>query len=115
MKTGAWMLCICLAPLLAKAADGGCNKSQKEALTATAGGFLVCSEPAPESLKHPSEVRSPLSPLSAAIAGAAKKGWIEAGVEASANALIACQNEKSVVLTTPSMRSDSQQAHCFRF
>lgn len=26
-----------------------------------------------------------------------------------------CQRETSVVLTTPLMRSDAQQAHCFRF
>jgi hypothetical protein len=49
------------------------------------------------------------------IAGAWKKGFVEEGVEASRNVLIECQNATSVVLTTPFMRSDSQQNHCYRF
>jgi len=44
-----------------------------------------------------------------------KKGWIEEGVEESRKVLIECQNASSVVLTTPFMRSDSQQNHCYRF
>jgi len=50
-----------------------------------------------------------------AIARAWKKGMIEEGVDASRNVLIDCQNANSVVLTTPFMRADSQQNHCFRF
>lgn len=49
------------------------------------------------------------------IEGAWKKGFVERGVEGSTQALIQCQKEQSPALTTPFMRSDSQQAHCFRF
>jgi hypothetical protein len=55
------------------------------------------------------------SALSRAIARAVKKDFIERGVEESAEILIQCQKAQSVVLTSPFMRSDSQQAHCFRF
>lgn len=53
--------------------------------------------------------------LTQAIAGAAKKDFIEAGIEESRRALIECQKETSAVLVMPSLRSDSQQAHCYRF
>ncbi|NVD71763.1 hypothetical protein HUX88_14565 [Duganella sp. BJB1802] len=53
--------------------------------------------------------------LAQAIAGAAKKDFIEAGIEESRRALIECQKETSAVLIMPSLRSDSQQAHCYRF
>ena len=50
-----------------------------------------------------------------AIGKAARKGIVERSVEGYTEVLIQCQNEKSTVLTTPFMRSDSQQAHCYRF
>ena len=50
-----------------------------------------------------------------AIEKAARKGIVERSVEGYSEVLIQCQNEKSTVLTTPFMRSDSQQAHCYRF
>lgn len=53
--------------------------------------------------------------LATAIASAAKKDFIEGGIEASRNMLIECQKEASVVLVTPSLRSNSQRDHCFRF
>lgn len=53
--------------------------------------------------------------MSNAIAGAAKKDFIQEGIEASRKALLACQQETSAVLVMPSLRSDSQQAHCYRF
>lgn len=55
------------------------------------------------------------TPLSLAIAAAAKKDFIETGIEASRRALIECQQETSTLLVMPSLRSDSQQAHCYRF
>jgi hypothetical protein len=56
------------------------------------------------------------SPLALAIGEAAKKGVIELGVEGYTEVLIQCQKEQSSpALTTPFLRSDSQQAHCFRF
>jgi hypothetical protein len=67
--------------------------------------------PEPDLVTPP--VRS--SPLARAIGKAARKSMIEIGAEASAEILIQCQQATSVVLTTPFMRSDSQQAHCYRF
>jgi hypothetical protein len=55
------------------------------------------------------------SAFARAIGQAARKGVIELAVEAYSEVLIRCQKEQSTVLTTPFMRSDSQQAHCFRF
>jgi hypothetical protein len=50
-----------------------------------------------------------------AIKNAWKKGVVERGVEGYTEVLIQCQKVQSPALTTPFMRSDSQQAHCFRF
>jgi hypothetical protein len=50
-----------------------------------------------------------------AIGRAAKKGVIELGVDDYTEILIQCQKSRSVVLTTPLLRSDAQQAHCYRF
>ena len=55
------------------------------------------------------------SPLALAIGRATKKGIIELGVEGYTEVLIQCQKAQSVVLTTPLLRSDAQQAHCYRF
>jgi len=55
------------------------------------------------------------SPLALAIESAAKKGVIAVGVEAYTDVLIQCQRKQSPAATTALMRSDSQQAHCFRF
>ncbi|MBA5635515.1 hypothetical protein H3H37_00330 [Duganella sp. LX20W] len=53
--------------------------------------------------------------LAVALSRAWKRGFVEEGVEETRNVLLECQHETSVVLTTPLMRSDAQQAHCFRF
>ncbi|MES2126541.1 MAG: hypothetical protein V4463_04660 [Pseudomonadota bacterium] len=55
------------------------------------------------------------SSLAMAINRATRKGIVEQAVEAYSDVLIQCQKEQSPALTTPFMRSDSQQAHCFRF
>lgn len=55
------------------------------------------------------------SELAIALARAWKRDFIADGIEATKNMLLQCQRETSVVLTTPLMRSDPQQAHCFRF
>ncbi|MBA5690498.1 hypothetical protein [Rugamonas apoptosis] len=65
--------------------------------------------------------RTPINPqaiettLSIALAQAWKRGFIEVGVEETRRVLLECQQETSVVLTMPFMRSDAQQAHCYRF
>lgn len=64
---------------------------------------------------RPIALRLRVSALALAIEGAAKKGFIERGIEMSNEALMQCQKETSPVLTTAYLRSDSQQAHCFRF
>lgn len=56
-----------------------------------------------------------VSPLALAIGRARKKGIIELGVEGYTEVLIQCQKNRSVVLTTPLLRSDAQQDHCYRF
>ncbi|WP_156116691.1 hypothetical protein [Massilia sp. 9096] len=61
----------------------------------------------------PGQIRE--SAFAAALRNAWKKGVIERGVEGYTEVLIQCQKEQSPALTTPFMRSDSQQAHCFRF
>jgi len=55
------------------------------------------------------------SPLALAIGRATKKGVIELGVDAYTEVLIQCQKNQSVVLTTPLLRSNAQQDHCYRF
>jgi hypothetical protein len=50
-----------------------------------------------------------------AIGRAAKKGVVELAVDSYTEILIQCQKARSVVLTTPLLRSDAQQAHCYRF
>jgi hypothetical protein len=59
--------------------------------------------------------RAPENALAVALARAWKRDFIEEGVEETRNVLLECQHETSVVLTTPLMRSDAQQAHCYRF
>lgn len=58
--------------------------------------------------------RQPGTPFQA-LARAWKVDWIEEGIEGSREMLRQCQRETSVVLITPFMRSDAQQAHCSRF
>lgn len=81
----------------------------------------------PDVLRMPLDGRVPALPvmngnpppaqtaLSVAFARAWKQGFIEKGAEKSRSALLACQRETSIVLTVPFMRSEGQQAHCFRF
>lgn len=57
----------------------------------------------------------PQARLALAIGAAARKSFIELGVEGYKDILIQCQKERSVVLTTPLLRSESQQQHCYRF
>jgi hypothetical protein len=58
---------------------------------------------------------APNTALSVALARAWKRDFIEEGVEETRKMLLDCQRETSVLLTIPFMRSDGQQAHCFRF
>jgi len=53
--------------------------------------------------------------LALGIGRAGKQGIVERSVEAYTEVLIQCQQNKSPILTVPFQRSDSQQAHCYRF
>ena len=55
------------------------------------------------------------SAFARAIARAAKRSAVELALEASTKIIIMCQKERSPAFTTPFFRSDSQQAHCFRY
>jgi hypothetical protein len=68
-----------------------------------------------DQLGRPIDTHVRESPFALAIGRAAKKGVIELGVEAYTEVLVQCQKETSPALTTPLLRSDSQQAHCYRF
>ena len=55
------------------------------------------------------------SAFARAIARAAKRSASELALEAATKIIIMCQKERNPALTTPFFRSDSQQAHCFRY
>jgi hypothetical protein len=59
--------------------------------------------------------RASESPFARSIGRAAARGWMESGVEQSKRALLDCQQETSILLTTPFGSSEAQQAHCYRF
>lgn len=54
-------------------------------------------------------------PIARAISNAARPDAIATGIAASTEVLLTCQREQSSVLTLPFMRSESQQAHCYRY
>lgn len=97
----------------------------EKALTSTGAVFLqqaqrqapqvLNQEPSPANKAQTQNATARGSTLAQALTRAWKKGMIEEGIEASRQMLLECQKETSVVLTTPFMRPDSQQAHCFRF
>ena len=69
-------------------------------------------------LRDEAASQAPMAPNTTpaqALARAWKRGFIEEGIEETKNTLLQCQRETSVVLTTPLMRSDAQQAHYGRF
>ena len=59
------------------------------------------------------ELRDP--PFVSALRRAWKRGVAELALEGYGEVLIQCQKQQSPAATTALMRSDSQQAHCFRF
>lgn len=72
----------------------------------------------PETGRHSQSTdfaKKPRSPFTVALQNAWKKGVVEESVEAYTEVLIQCQKEQSPALTTPLIRSDGQQAHCFRY
>ena len=79
---------------------------------------LLEASPMPETGRRDQSTdfaKKPSSPFAVALQNAWKKGVVEESVEAYTEVLIQCQKEQSPALTTPLMRSESQQAHCFRY
>jgi hypothetical protein len=79
---------------------------------------LLEPAPAPGPRRHhpgPAPAGARGSPFISALRGAWKKGIVEESFEGYSEVLIQCQKETSPALTMPFLRSDSQQAHCFRF
>jgi hypothetical protein len=77
----------------------------------SAAGALVAE--AAQMRPTDSPLREPA--LAQAIGRAGKQGIVERSVEAYTEVLIQCQQNRSPILTVPFQRSDSQQAHCYRF
>ena len=127
MLRGLLLISFSLACADGRAAGLDAGKTSAEPMFTSAGGHFVraASGGQPQALGFDPAAAGPqkrsadklvsATPLARAIAGARKKDMLEQGVEASRDALLACQRETSAVLTTPLMRSDSQRDHCFRF
>ncbi len=86
-----------------------CSRFTPESLVA----IRATDNPSPPGRPHIQQL--PQARLALAIGAAAKKSFIEQGVEGYKEILIQCQKERSFVLTTPLLRSESQQQHCYRF
>jgi len=134
MKISVWCIVACVIQVSAHAADVDQATANTE-LKTLSGGQPSVRPTSVENLpmlksdhrvtmgatRHANQIeqsadfRARESAFALAISRAAKKGVIELGVEASAEVLIQCQKAQSVVLTTSFLRSDSQQAHCYRF
>ena len=144
MKTGVAVVLGCLLQIPAQACDmgqtlGSQNLSSEDdscrdrppllaerhlANALSTGGWLrprhrprlpVAEEETPN--KRARLAGSPVyeSAFARAIARAAKRSATELALEAATKVIVMCQKERNPALTTPFFRSDSQQAHCFRY
>lgn len=95
----------------AKPAAAAKPQSAMRSPLASAAGPLVAE--AAQMRPTDSPLREPA--LALAIGRAGKQGIVERSVEAYTEVLIQCQQNRSPILTVPFQRSDSQQAHCYRF
>lgn len=88
-----------------------------KALGAMDTGLLSRARPLVAQAARMRPTDSPLreSALARGIGQAARQGIVERSVEAYTEVLIQCQQNKSPILTESFQRSDSQQAHCYRF
>lgn len=85
-------------------------------LHAAVGQFLSGADARPrDRLGRPVAPALSEPPLARAIGLAVKEDTVALGVKESAEMLAACQREHSSLQTVPFMRSESQQAHCYRF
>ena len=111
MASRACLIAGCMTLTIAQAA--GLETSDVTARSTSRASVLKALSMEPPGRGRPAPVRE--SPLARAIGLAAKKGPVDVAVEAYTEVLIQCQKEQSPTLTTALLRSDSQQAHCFRF
>lgn len=134
MKIRVLFICGCVTLISAHAVDFGDAAAKRELQSPSVGPFFVHATLAKDLLMstrdhrlamgvtqhrpqpdRPMATYSRKSPYARAIEKAARRGVVELAVEAYTDVLIQCQKAQSVVLTTPFLRSESQQAHCFRF
>lgn len=110
IKAGAAAILACLLAAPAFAQTTNVNDFVTHPIVRKFRNALRENEPAKTSSLPPQD-----TPLSQALSRAWKRNFIEEGIEETKSTLLQCQRETSVVLTTPLMRSDAQQAHCSRF
>lgn len=117
VKTPAalWLAFACTLP--AQAAEPSEPSSAVKPVTALRSHWVANAMPqvaeAAQSRPTDRPLREPA--LASAIGRAGKQGIVERSVEAYTEVLIQCQQNRSPILTVPFQRSDSQQAHCYRF
>ncbi|MES2295986.1 MAG: hypothetical protein V4582_03045 [Pseudomonadota bacterium] len=127
MKILVWLVLMCLVPMSAHAAESIQGGAAAPRIAVSVSFAQTLLDQARErqrvmganaaSATSASGPREPFheSALARAIEQAAHKGIVERSVEGYTDVLIQCQKSRLIVLTTPFMRSDSQQAHCYRY
>ncbi|MFC5461016.1 hypothetical protein [Massilia niabensis] len=132
MKIGVAVIVGCLIQVPGYACELGQDQSCKDAATPFAGRHPVHALSIRELLRPATDRRlltaeipdqrarlagGPVyeSTFARAIARAAKRSAAELAIEAATKIIVMCQKERNPALTTPFFRSDSQQAHCFRY
>ena len=130
MKIRSAVLFVCMIQLPANASELGQDNVFKDVTPAIGGrhlsqtpfvGMLAAAardymvEEQLAARQRPSNGYAYESAFARAIARAAKRSASELALEAATKIIIMCQKERNPALTTPFFRSDSQQAHCFRY
>lgn len=122
MKMGVAVVVACLVQSPAWACDPGQDHPCKNTLSISEllrpgydRGLLMADMPGAD--RRARWAGSPVheSAFARAIARAAKRSASELALEAATKIIVMCQKERNPALTTPFFRSDSQQAHCFRY
>ncbi len=116
MKISACLVMVCLLLPSAHATETGVEAT-KPAIAASMlrSPLMVPLSNADPATRNSERRQIHPSPVALAFERALKKGIIEQGVEGYTEVLIACQKQQSPLMTAPFLRSDSQQAHCYRF
>ena len=122
MKTGAALVVACLMQMPAYATTPLAGPepvhtlSMRELLRpATRYGLSIAEVQTSDKRRQFAGSPAYESAFARAIARAAKRSASELALEAATKIIVMCQKERNPALTTPFFRSDSQQAHCFRY